>query len=334
MTMNSGYLVLGTVLLLIAALDLLWTTLWIEEGAGPLTARLMAGLWTTIRSGGSHRPRVLTLTGPLILLTSLLMWIVLLWSGWTFLLASTEPAIVDTLNRGAISWSDRIYFVGYTLFTLGNGDFAPKPGVWQVVTTGISASGMLFITMSVTYILSVLDAVTQKRSFASNVSGLGSDGTAIVRTSWNGETFDGLSVPLNTLSTELNTLTSNHKAYPILHYFYSRQPEQAPANRIPALDEALLLLRFGVAEHYRPPEMVLQPAHASVENYLGTLSSAFITPADRTPPPPELARLREAGIPTVSDDTFAESIEPLEQRRRALLGLVEADVREWPSPET
>lgn len=91
--------------------------------------------------------------------------------------------LVDTLERGPISWIDRFYFAGYTMFTLGNGDFAPKQGVWRILTTVTAASGMLFITLSVTYVLSVLDAVTQKRSFASDVSGLGSNGTEIVRTS-------------------------------------------------------------------------------------------------------------------------------------------------------
>lgn len=328
--MNSGYLVLGVGLLSITVLDLLWTTLWIEEGAGPLTSRLMTAIWRTIRSGGSQKAHVLTLAGPVILLSSLTAWIGLLWGGWTFILASSETALIDTLNRGPISWVDRFYFVGYTMFTLGNGDFVPRAGIWQVVTTLISGSGMLFVTLIVTYVLSVLDAVTQKRSFASNVSGLGSNGIEIVRTSWNGEEFEGLEVSLNTLATELNTLTSNHKAYPILHYFYSRQPQQAPASQIPALHEALTLLRFGVREQDRPSEMILKPAHASVDNYLGTLSSTFISSSDDTPPVPELTRLQDAGIPTVSNKEFEISIESLEERRRTLLGLVKSDVRKWP----
>jgi len=331
--MNSGYAVLGVVLLAIAVLDLLWTTLWIEGGAGPLTSRLMATMWQVVRRVGRDRPRVRTLAGPAVLLAGLLAWIILLWGGWTLVFAGGEPALTDTLDRGPISWTDRFYFAGYTMFTLGNGDFVPKQGVWQVVTTLTAASGMLFVTLSVTYILSVLDAVTQKRSFASDVSGLGSNGAEIVWTSWNGDEFEGLDVSLDTISTELNALTSNHKAYPVLHYFYSHQPSQAPAHQIPALDEALTLLRFGVPERDRPPELLLQAAHVSVENYLETLHSAFITPADRTPPPPDFDSLRNAGIPTVSDEEFEESVAELETRRRTLLGLVESDARDWPSTD-
>lgn len=329
--MNIGFLVLGVVLLFLVMVDLLWTTIWIEAGAGPFTSRLMSGTWQTIRRVGRDKTSVLTLSGPVILVIGLGTWIVLLWGGWTFVLAGGETALIDTLERGPISWSDRIYFAGYAIFTMGNGDFAPREGVWQIISTLASASGLLFITLSVTYVLSVLDAVTQKRSFASKISGLGSEGTEILQTSWNGEAFEGLEVPFDTIASEVNALTSNHKAYPILHYYYSRQAEQAPASRIAVLDEALTLFRFGVAKEVRPPRITVEPVRFSVQNYLSTVHESFIPSADRTPPDPDLQSLRTADIPTVSDEEFGRSITTLEKRRRLLLGLVDYDVRTWPS---
>lgn len=329
--LNPLYLVVGAVLLAALVVDILWTTLWVEEGAGPLTSKLMAVTWRAMRPLGTHEPRALTVAGPVILVGSLATWIALLWGGWTFVLAGLEAALVDTQAGGPISWVDRAYFTGYTIFTLGNGDFAPTTGLPQIATVLASASGLLFITLGVTYVLSVLDAVTQKRSFASDIDGLGSDGTGIVLAAWTGEGFEGLEVSLNALSSELNTLTSNHKAYPVLHYFYSRRAEQAPPSRVAVLDEALTLLRFGVPEEHRPPDLVLRPAHASVENYLATLEETFVTSADRTPDPPGLARLEDAGVPVVPESAFRESLEPLERRRRILLALVESDRREWPA---
>lgn len=88
----------------------------------------------------------------------------------------------------------------------------------------------------------MLDAVTQKRVFASNVSGLGQRGEAIVRTAWSGEDFRGLDLSLNSFTEQLNELTTNHQAYPVLHYFYTRRPEYVPVLSIVALDEALTLL--------------------------------------------------------------------------------------------
>ncbi|WP_123538445.1 potassium channel family protein [Halosimplex salinum] len=331
--MNVLYLALGVALLLGTIADLVWTTLWVEGGAGPMTSRLMDGTWRLLRRTWGRNSRALTLAGPLVFALGLGVWIALLWVGWTLVFASAETALVDTLDRGPVSLSDLVYFVGYTIFTLGNGDFVPRQGVWQVVTVLTTASGLLFVTLVVTYALSVLDAVTQKRTFASGVAGLGTNGETVVRSAWDGEGFEGLELPLNEFTSQLNALTANHKAYPILHYFYSDRPERAPTVGIATLDEALTLLRFGVPERHRPDAVVVQAARASVETYLDTLHGAFVDAAERPPDPPDLARLRESGVPTVSDEAFAESLDGLSDRRRRLLGLVESDAREWPSPE-
>lgn len=141
----------------------------------------MSWTWRVLRKIGNSSSWIRSLAGPLIFVFSLLVWIVLLWGGWTLVFAGAERPLIDTLNRGSISWTDLIYFAGYTLFTLGNGDFVPREGIWQIATILATESGMLFVTLSVTYILSVLDAVTQKRSFATVVNGLGAQGVSIVQ---------------------------------------------------------------------------------------------------------------------------------------------------------
>lgn len=332
--MNPGLLALGIVVLGVAVVDLLWTTLWVEGGAGPLTSRLMASTWAAIRRPGERYPRVLTLAGPVILSLGLATWIGLLWGGWTLVFAGAENSIFDTRDPGPVSWIERFYFVGYTLFTMGNGDFTPNDGVWQVATSLTTASGMLLVTLVVSYVISVLDAVTQKRAFASNVSGLGQRGEEIVQTAWNGEDFDGLDLPLNTFTTEINELTTNHHGYPILHYFYTDRREYAPVPSIVALDEALTILRFGVQEDDRPGKAVLENARASVRNYLQTLGTSFVHVAQSPPPPPDLTAVREADVPTVTDEAFAQSLEASEGRRRRLGGLLEADARDWPPDDT
>ncbi|MFC6757040.1 ion channel [Halomicroarcula sp. GCM10025894] len=118
-------LLAGLSLLCLAIADLLWTTLWVEGGAGPLTARAMRWTWHGVRLVGHRRRHLLTVAGPVVLLLSITLWLGLLWAGWTLVFAGVEDAITDTLGPGPISWTERLYFVGYSLFTLGNGDFAP-----------------------------------------------------------------------------------------------------------------------------------------------------------------------------------------------------------------
>ncbi|MEA1932423.1 MAG: potassium channel family protein [Euryarchaeota archaeon] len=331
--MRTVYVAIGIVVLGITVVDLLWTTLWVEGGAGPLTAWLMAGTWAGMRTTVGHYPRVRSLSGPVILILTLSVWIVLLWAGWTLVFAGSASSLIDTVGRGPVSWIDRMYFVGYTLFTLGIGDIVPRDGRWQLATTMTTASGMLFVTLSVSYVLSVLDAVTQKRAFANGITGLGPQGSSIVRRGWTGEAFAGLELPLSASTAQLNRLVANHRAYPLLHYFHTTEAEHAPVVAIAILDDVLTLLRFGVADHDRPSEPITTNARASVDNYLELLRSAFIQPADRTPPPPDLDSLREAGIPTVSEEAFDGSLAEMADRRRALLGLVEDDLRQWPASE-
>lgn len=331
--MNLLYFTLGILLLVVVVGDLLWTTLWVEGGAGPLTSRLMSWSWRALRKIAGQNSQVLSLSGSLIFTIGLSMWIALLWGGWTLIFASADRALIDTLNRGPISWTDQLYFTGYTIFTLGNGDFAPRNGVWQIATILATGSGMLFVTLTVTYVLSVLDAVTQKRLFAMGVSGFGTEGTEIVRKAWNGEEFRGLELPLDTYVSELNTLTSNHKAYPILHYFHTSQAEQASIVAVAVLDEALTLFRFGVQEQNRPDEVIVNNARSSVQTYLEILETAFVEPADQTPPSPNLSTLHDDDIPTVSDDEFATSLGNIDERRRMLLGLIRSDARQWPSED-
>ncbi|MBX0297460.1 ion channel [Haloarcula nitratireducens] len=330
--MNELYFGFGVGLLGIAVIDLLWTTLWIEGGSGPLTERLMFWTWKPLRRLGTRYPRLRTLAGPLVLALGLGMWIVLLWVGWVFVFASADSALKDTIAAGPISWAERFYFVGYSLFTMGNGDFAPQGELWQVLTALMTASGMLLVTLSITYVLSVLDAVTQKRSFARNVSGLGRDGESIVATAWNGDEFDGVALPLNSITTSLNELIANHKAYPILHYFYTDDREAAAVMSVASLDDALTLWQRATPEEHGPADSVVESARSSVQSYLDTVST-FAPPADERPPTPDLAVLREADVPTVSQEEFDDALEGLDERRRTMHGIIQMDARQWPRSE-
>ncbi|WP_239640392.1 ion channel [Halogeometricum pallidum] len=312
--------------------DLLWTTLWVEGGAGPLTDRLMGGIWSGLRRTADRHSRRLTLAGPLILVVSLSTWIALLWFGWTLLFASAANAVIEVNGPTTVTWVEKFYFTGYSLFTLGNGGFAPGGGIWKIATVLMTASGMLFITLIVTYVLSILGVVTQKQQFASNVSGLGTYSEAFVEAGWNGRELDGFDLPIETITTELNQLTVNHMAYPILHYFYTQRRQYSAVVSVAILDDSLTLLRFGVPQEHRPSSAILKNARSSVENYLEMVSDTFAQ-SDGTPPEPDLNRLRENGIPTTSEEDFTDALEELKMRRRKLHGLTDADARYWPRPE-
>ena len=325
------YTLLGVVLLLLVVLDLLWTTLWTDGAAGPLTARSTTVMWRGLRRLGGPRSRLLSLAGPLIITATLVGWIALLWLGWTLVFAGDGASLMDTRDGGPVSWVERQYFVAYSMFTMGNGDFAPRDGWPQVATSLTTASGMLLVTMGVTYVLSVLTAVNQKRAFASSVWGLGRRAEDVVATGWDGTDLHALDLPLNSLRSELSLLADRHTAYPVLHYYHSEKPESASVLAVAILDETLTLVETTVAVPNGINRAILTGARATVDSYLETLGSAYIGPADEAPPPPDVDRLAAAGIPTRARSDVLADVDALDDRRRMLLGVVRADAWQWPS---
>ena len=322
------YLLVGVSLLTVVTTDLLWTILWTNGGAGPLTSPLMKATWRGLRTVDDGESRVLTLSGPFVLSFTLAMWVVLLWAGWTFLFASDATALDYTRGPGPVKWVGRGYFVAYTMFTMGNGDFSPTSPTWRIVTALTNASGMILITLVATYVISVLRGVVNKQSFASSVLGVGQTSETFVRTGWNGDHLQQHDLPVESFASSLSTLAAQHKAYPVLHYYRSERAQHAAPVAVAVFDDALTLLRFGIDSEQRPNEPVLETARSSTQDYVQT---AMSPPAGRTPPPPDLDRLRDADMPLVSDEEFDEEVADLAERRRELLGVVEAQRWQWPS---
>ena len=321
--MNVFLFLLGLALLATVIVDTLWTILWTDGKAGPLNKRLTALIWWFFRVlVPSGRHRLLSLNGPTVIIVSLLSWAALLWFGWTFVFASSPDALLSTLTKTYPDFWARFYFVGYTIFTLGNGDFSPQGHGWQIATALATASGMMLVTLALSYLTSVISAIADKRMLASGISNLGDSSEAFVLTLWDGDGFAAAPTVLTPLTSSLGKVTEQHLAFPVLHYYHSSNPKTSTPATVKLFDEALLLLAHGVAESHRPPKAILTSAHNAVSSYLRIIQN-FASEADAPPPTPDLERLREAGIPTVSPAEFEAAVQARRDRRRLLEGILE-----------
>lgn len=330
--MEVSPLVVGVALLLVVVLDLFWTTLWVGGGAGPLTMRLSSWTWQVFRRSTANDV-TLSLAGPVTLTLTLLTWLGLLWAGWTFLFVGGEPSLLGTRDYRPAVWPDQGYFVAYSMFTMGNGDFTPASSAWQVATSLTTGSGMLLVTLSITYVLSVLRAVTQARSFASSVTGLGTKSEEYLQRGWSDddESFEDLEIQLFRLGSQLDVVTEQHLSYPILHYYHSLRPRSATPRAVAILDDVLLLLETAVPEEYRVNDALTNTLESSIENYLEVLETEAIDPSKETPPRPDLELLRELEVPTVADETFDEALGSHRSRRQRLQAVVEQSAWDWPT---
>ncbi len=317
---------LGLGLLILTLFDLIKTTLVSSPYGGPLTARVAQGVWSAfVRLSGNRRN---PFTGPSVLLAMLLTWLLFSWTGWTLLFSALPDAVVEAQSGRLANFPERVYFTGYSLFTLGVGDYRPVGAVWQVATVLCAAQGFVVITLSITYIVPIVSAVTQKRQLAVLISQLGTSPELIVTTAWNGRTFGWLESQLVNLLPLLAELHLQHDAYPVLHYFNDAKRKQAVVAALAALDDALMLLQLAVYEEARPDANVLRSVRQAVGDYLATLAAVHVRAAQAPPPLPSLVPLRSAGIPVVSEADFLRAgLE--EHRRRLLLALLERDGWSW-----
>ena len=317
--MSVVLVVVGVVLLAVAMTDVVWTAVAAGSGAGPLTGRIGRRLWAAALAvyARIRQPTVLTTAGVLIVLTVLLVWIVLVLAGWLAIFSSSDGAVRAASTGETGDLIDRMYFTGYTVFTLGLGDYVPGDGTWQLATVVATGSGLVLVTLSITYLVPVASAVVQRRQLSAQIFSLGESGTDIVARAWNGSDFGQLSQNLSILLAPLHSLRLQHLTYPVLHYFHSQSRHDAAAVNLTHLDHALGLLRHGVDTGVRPDTQTLDALSAALGEFLITMDGVHITAADRPVPAADLSALARAGI-QVDEGAYDHHVQDSDHRRRLL----------------
>lgn len=324
--MSVNWLSFGGGLLLVAfvVLDALWTTVS-AQGGGPLSRRLSGGVWRALTWRAGPRSTRRQVAGVVGLLASTAAWIVLLWLGWGLVFGSAASAVVASSSPVPAGPWERVYFVGFTLFTLGVGDFVPGGDLWRVLTVLASLSGLFLVTLAITYLLPVLQAAVDKRQLAAAVSGLGSTGAEIA--ALGSRAPQGLSRQLEAVAAALTLHTERHLVYPVLHYFESGERATALAPNVAALSDALLLCEALPADR-RPDAAALTTVRSALGGYLDTMDDVFLDAEDDAPPIPSPPAALDIDAAVV-----ASSAGDHDRDRRRLLALVRQSGWGWPTGE-
>jgi hypothetical protein len=329
---------LGIATLLFTTWDLFWTTL--GEGGGPLTrqiARQTHRLTFTLHRAWPSS-QMLGFGGIIVILMTVATWILLHWVGWTLIFSAAPEAVYSAADDAPAGIWQRVYFSGYVISTLGIGDMQPRGGIWRVLTALASISGLFQISFSIAYLVPLALAATFKRKVATSISCLGQTATDVIlnmrgisanenaerNTDWS-----TLASYLRSLSHDLAHLNQQHLTYPVLHYFHSWKDTQAIGPSLARLDEALTIIEYGLVDGEGPRPGSFHAARRMISDFLQTLDTAFPDVDVSAPPPPTLCRLREAGVPVVSDAEFTVRVRELEERRRLLHALLYHDDWAW-----
>ena len=318
----------GLLVLMLAAVDMLWTAFL--EGAGPLTNYLYPRLGYMLRRVRlSTGLRVQRIAGLFVVLMSLTLWTSLVWLGWTLIFTSAPSAVINATTHRPADLCSRIYFTGYTIFTLGLGDYVPQGGVFKIATDLATGTGFVLFGLALAYLVPVINAATQKRQVALNIWCLGHSPADIIIRSWNGADTSALAPHFASLVSSLTLLAESHVTYPVLYFFFATRRSAAIGPNIAIIDEVITVLECGMADGCRLDLPSLGAVRQAITEYLETLRTTFVVKPTEAPPAPKLAELREAGIPVASDELFSKAIASLHERRTLLLALTVREGFTW-----
>ncbi len=270
--------------------------------------------------------------GPLFLIGTVVMWLVGLWTGWTLVFLGSGDVVRESTGE-PVGVLGVVYFVGFNLVTLGVGDLVATGPGWGVISVVASFGGLFVLTLSITYLISVVSAVVSRRALAVRIASLGPTPSAIVTWAWNGREFsDAALQQVGSLVEPLLATSERHLAYPVPEHFESTEETASAPLAVARLDEALRLLENGVTTDHRPGAIVTAPLRAAVNRYIDvTLRNVAASSMPSSPPPPvdQLADLRRLGIPVEADANVAAEMRRHRTARSAMCSHVRNAGWEW-----
>lgn len=326
--MNILLFIVGIVITLITTYDMI-STILSPRGAGFIADRVSRGIWrfcllVTHKNG---RNKFLNIIGPALLIIIVLTWIVLLWLGNTLIVYSDAEALWSSSNNTYITgFVEKMYFTAYVLSSMGNGDYTPGNDFWMLYTGFISYTGVVFISLGISFLIPVVDAITLKRQVSLRIHQLGKTPREIIER-YEENNFKELLEVLTTLEPSLLKLAQFHLAYSVIHYFHSDNLYESLSVKFVILDEAMSLMLYNINKDSIYDLRALERAYGATTYYLSTLASAFIKPSDDEPKNPEVSYLKNASQTDSCRGTGHE--ENLEKRRKLLLAYIQNDGWEW-----
>jgi len=322
------FLVLGILLFLFTAADITKTTLS-TRGGGTITNIVSKSVWRCFFAAAGRRgeAKLLEYAGQCVLLLVLLTWIACLWLSLFLMLASDPASVINGTTKAAADLWETFYYAGFTLSTLGVGDFAASNDAWRVLTSAAAFCWLTFITAAITYIVPVLSAVSLQNQLSLLISSMGRTPQEILVNSWNGSDFSRFYDNASDIRQMLVEHTLNHHAYPVIRCFHNKQAEKNVIPAVASLNEVLQLLEE-VAEDVPQDTLKHKMLVSALDQHLEMQRSNYLSQVNSHAQSPimDLASLKDAGIPLKSN---AAQMLNAPERRRLLGALLEADGWGW-----
>jgi hypothetical protein len=219
----------GFVLLALIIFDIYATVLHSSARYGPVGESLNRSVWRVTRAAAfklsrANRHRLLNMVGPLLLPLLIVVYVVLLVLAFALVYYPHVPrGFTFGVEHPEPGWVDAVYFSGVTLTTVGYGDVVPRLAALRFLALFEAASGLVVISLAITYMLTVYSALERKRAVAVSLyhqAGQGADVAGFIVHHFVEGRFYGLRDALRTVTRDLQGLLESHIDHPVIHYFH------------------------------------------------------------------------------------------------------------------
>lgn len=328
--MNELYLIAGIIVLLGIVSDFFYTTVSFN-GAGLLSKNISSGianLFLWVQNKTKNRT-IFRFSGLVHILAMVISWIGLLWGGLFLLLMSDLGSVIVPSTGLPATVLSKLYVSGFTLSTLGMGDYVPGSHIWEVVIAIFSFAGFIFLTTAMTYLMSLTTAVIHKRNLSLFISNMGDTPEELVAGFYDGERFSILSDISSNLREMINRHNQNHYAHPAVHYFYSIDREESLSINLVNVDEALTILTHHIeSSTWRAQD--IEPLRDAITRFLDTASHHYHQiPEEITNHSADIGYLKSKNIPLKQNQAMPSDSFEMRERRNSMHGLLRSNGWNW-----
>ena len=228
----------GLALLVLALVDVFTSLVRTPMRSGPFTYAAefvvcRSLLWAFERTGWRG---LLGAIGPLIIAARAFAVVAVLVFAWFLLFSAGDGLIVASKDGTPATSLQRLYFVGYSISTLGLGDFVPATATARMMTVFTSLTGFMVLTFVVGSISPLSDVIASKNSIAFAVHSAGrlDDGPRGF-----GSEDRGIDRLLDTVLSDLVGLAHSIGTLPVVHRMHAEREQYALSVALVRIHDAL-----------------------------------------------------------------------------------------------
>lgn len=228
-TTNFFLTTLGVILIGLVFYDIYATILRATKHPGIFSELINRGSWRlmlrlTQNLNRRLRHRFLSAVGPMLLPLLITFFLIVLLTGFALIYLprlDTQFKLGEEVQNNSTVVA--FYFSGITLTTLGYGDILPVSGITRMAALFESALGIAVISLSITYLLTVYNALQRKRTVALKFyhqARQGADVTGFLSNHFSRGRFHSVTEFLRDATHDLQELLESHIEHPVIHYFH------------------------------------------------------------------------------------------------------------------